>query len=181
MENQLVRAYGSAKGFHKQTLERWLGLSEVDRAALLDLAQGLKLGENHFRDFLDWLEEIALRDGLSFRDVLDGAALARISSDPRLGRNDKLKRIKEELRRLRFPRLARLEEEIQRRVQEMKLGPVIQISFSPGLEGGELTVQIKAASHETLQKLIEELAGALEKRAMKEIFALLEGGEDARL
>ena len=181
MKNQALRAYGSAKGFHRQTLDRWLGLSEIDREALLGLAQGLKLGENHFRDFLDWLEEIALRDGLSFRDVLNGAALARIWSDPRLSRNDKLKRMKEELRRLRFPRLAGLEEEIQRRVQELKLGPRIQISFPPGLEGGELTVQIKAASHETLQKLIEELAGALEKRAMKEIFALLKGGDDARV
>src|SRR3989338_1577806 len=164
MENQPIRAYGSAKGFHKQTLERWLGLSEVDRAALLDLAQGLKLGENHFRDFLDWLEEIALRDGLSFRDVLDGAALARLSSDPRLGRSDRLKR---------------LEEEIQRRVQEMKLSPLIQISVPPGLEGGELTVRMRAAGHETLRKLVEELAGALEKRAMKEVFALLKGGDDA--
>ncbi|MBI1994470.1 MAG: hypothetical protein HYS67_08715 [Deltaproteobacteria bacterium] len=175
MTDQLVRAYGSAKGFHQQTLDRWLGLSEVDRAALLDLAQGLKLGENHFRDFLDWLEEIALRDGLSFRDVLDGAALARISSDPRLGRGDKLKRMKEELRRLRFPRLARLEDEIQRRVQEMKLGPLIQISFPPGLEGGELTVQIKAASHAELEKSARELAESLEKKAMKEIFELLSG------
>lgn len=181
MTDQPVLAYGREKGFHKQTLERWLGLSEVDREALLELARGLKLGENHLRDFLDWLQEIALRDGVSFSDVLNGAALSRISSDPRLSRNDKLKRMKEELRRLRFPRLARLEEEIQRRVQEMKLGPRIRISFPPGLEGGELTVQMKAASHETLRKLIEELAEALEKRAMREIFALIEGGEDARL
>jgi len=177
MENQPIRAYGSAKGFHKQTLERWLGLSEVDRAALLDLAQGLKLGENHFRDFLDWLEEIASRDGLSFRDVLDGAALARISSDPRLGRSDRLKRMKEELRRLRFPRLARLEEEIQRRVQEMKFGPLIQISFPPGLEGGGLSVRMKAASHAELEKSVRELAESLEKKAMKEIFELLSGRE----
>lgn len=116
-----------------------------------------------------------MRDGLSFRDVLDGAALARISSDPRLGRGDKLKRMKEELRRLRFPRLARLEDEIQRRVQEMKLGPLIQISFPPGLEGGELTVQIKAASHAELEKSARELAESLEKKAMKEIFELLSG------
>lgn len=175
MTEQRVVAYGSAKGFHKQTLERWLRLSEVDREALLDLAQGLKLGENHLRDFLDWLEEIALRDGLSFRDVLNGAALARISSDPRLGRSDKLKRMKEELRRLRFPRLARLEDEIQRRVQEMKLGPLIQISFPPGLEGGELTVRVKAASHRELEKSVRELTEGLEKKAMKEIFELLSG------
>lgn len=177
MTDQPVLAYGRAKGFHKQTLERWLGLSEVDREALLELARGLKLGENHLRDFLDWLQEIALRDGVSFSDVLNGAALSRISSDPRLSRNDKLKRIKEELRRLRFPRLARLEEEIRRRVQEMKLGPRIRISFPPGLEGGELTVQMKAASHEELGRLVGELSQALGKKAVKEIFSLL-GGSD---
>ena len=61
----------------------------------------------------------------------------------------------------------------------MKLSPLIQISVPPGLEGGELTVRMRAAGHETLRKLVEELAGALEKRAMKEVFALLKGGDDA--
>lgn len=116
-----------------------------------------------------------MRDGLSFRDVLDGPALARISSDPRLGRSDKLKRMKEELRRLRFPRLARLEDAIESRVREMKLGPLIQISFPPGLEGGGLTVQVKAASHAELERSARELAESLEKKAMKEIFELLSG------
>jgi len=118
-----------------------------------------------------------LRDGLSFRDVLGSAALARISSDPRLGRSDKLKRMKEELRRLRFPRLARLEEEIRKRVQEMKLSPRIQVSFPPGLEGGELSVQMKASSRAELEKSVRELAESLEKKAMKEIFELLSGRE----
>jgi hypothetical protein len=175
MTDERVLAYGSAKGFHKPTLERWLGLTETDREMLLELAQSLRLGENHLRDFLDWLEEVALRDGLSFRDILNSPALSRISTDPRLSRNDKLKRMKEELRRLRFPRLARLEEEIQRRVQELRLGPRLQISFPPGLEGGELTIQIKAASHAELQNSVGGLAESLEKKAMKEIFELLSG------
>lgn len=143
----------------------------------MELALNMRLGENHLRDFLDWLEEIALRDGLSFRDILQGAALSRISSDPRLSRNDRLKRMKEELRRLRFPRLARLEEQIQERVRELKLGPRLQISFPPGLEGGELTVHIKAASCAELEKSARVLAESLEKKAMKEIFELLSGRE----
>lgn len=143
----------------------------------MNLAQGLKIGENHFRDFLDWLEEIALRDGVSFCKIFDGEALRKISSNPRLGRNDKLKQIKEELRRLRFPRLARMEEEIGKRLREMKFSPQIQITIPPGLEGGGLTVQMEASSYEELERLVGELARSLEKKAVKEIFALLRGSD----
>lgn len=165
---------------HGQTLGRWLKLPETDREALWNLVRELKLGENHLKDFLDWLEEIALRDKVSLSDVLNRACFSDTLSDPRLGRNDKLKRMKEGLRRLRFPRLARVEEEIRKRIHEMGLAPQIRISFPPGLEGAELTVQLKATSHEALQKLIEELAEALEKRAMREIFALLGGLEEVK-
>src|SRR5574341_1354013 len=119
--NDIIVGYAKEKGFRQQTLERWLGLSEPDREALLELARGLKLGESHFRDFLDWLEEIALRDGKNFREILQGEPVARIMSAPRLGRSDKLKRAKEEVRRLRFPRLAHIQDEIQKRIRELKL------------------------------------------------------------
>lgn len=174
MIDQEIIAYSEARGFHKQTLGRWLEMTEADRRALWGLVKDLKLGENHLRDFLDWLEEIGLRDGVGISEVLKGESLLRISSDPRLGRNDKLKQIKEELRRLRFPRLARTEEEIRRRIRELKLRPQIQISVPPGLEGG-VTVQVKAASYEEWVQLAEELGALSERKAMKEIFGLLEG------
>lgn len=175
MIDQQILAYGQEKGFHRRTLERWLELTQVDREALLDLAQGLKMGENHFRDFLDWLEEIALRDGVSLCEILKDDSLLRISSDPRLSRNDKLKQMKEELRRLRFPRLSQIEGEIQKRIREIKLRPQIQISVPPGLEGGALTVQVRATSYEELKRSVVELGQALERETMKDIFDLLRG------
>ena len=135
MLEEKIFVYGSSKGFHPQTLERWLRLAEIDREALFDLAQGLKLGENHLRDFLEWLEEIALLDGVDLCQILQREPFLRISSDPRLGRNDKLKRIKEEVRRLRFPRLTSMEEAIRKRIQEIRLSPQIRITVPPGLEG----------------------------------------------
>lgn len=175
MTDQEIIAYGKEKGFHKQTLERWLGLTEADRKALLGLAQGLKMSENHLRDFLDWLEEIALRDEVSLREVLEGESLLRISSDPRLSRADKLKRIKEEVRRLRFPRLSRIEGEVQKRIREMKLQPQIQMTVPPGLEGGTLTVHMRATSYEELRRLVGKLEQAAGGEEMKDIFALLKG------
>ena len=121
------------------------------------------------------MEEIALRDGVGLCEVLKGELFVNTLSDPRLGRNDKLKRVKEELRRLRFPRLSRIEDEIQRKIRKLKLGPRIRMTVPPSLEGGALAVQIKAASHEELKHSVQELAGALEKKEMEEIFLFLRG------
>lgn len=182
MPDEKILEYGKEKGFHRKILERWLSLAEPDRQSLLDLARELKIGANHLSDLLDWLGEIHLRDGRSPAQVLKGDSFSRLLSDPRLGRNDKLKRLKEELRRLRFPRLSRIEGEIQKRIRELKLGPQIQTAVPPGLEGGALTLQLKASSHEELKALVEELRGALEKQAMREIFDLLRGeGEHGEL
>lgn len=177
MTDERILQYGKEKGFHAQTLERWLNLAEPDREALLGLARGLKLSENHLRDFLDWLEEISLRDGLSPREVLQGEILVRISSDPRLSRGDKLKRIKEEVRRLRFPRLSRIEDAIQKTVCEMELSAQIQFIIPPGLEGGTVTVQLKSASREELKRLVDEVGRALETDSARRLFGLLQGDE----
>lgn len=150
-------------------------MAEPDREALFGLAQGLRLGQNHLRDLLDWLEEIALRDGLSPCDVLRREPLAQISSDPRLSRSDKLKRIKDEVRRLRFPRLSRTEGAIHNAIREMKLNPAIQITVPPGLEGSSVTVQLKSSSYQELKRLVGELERALESESAHALFMLLRG------
>jgi hypothetical protein len=167
--------YARTKGFRPQTLERWLGLAEPARSALLELARELKVGENHLRDIVDWIEEVSLRDAVDPDAILKSEPVSKIMSDPRLGRSDKLKRVKEELRRLRFPRLARVEEEIRERIRALKLGPQIEIRVPPGLEGGFLTVQLKAASHRELKSLVETLGKSLEADSLKEIFDFLSG------
>ena len=179
MPSQAILAYVSARGFHSTTVERWLQLSGDDQEILLELTQTLKLGENHFRDFLDWLEEISLRDGISLGAILKGETFSRLLSDPRLGRSDKLKRVKEELRRLRFPRLSQIEKEIEEKIRALKLSPKIQISAPPGLEGGSLTIQMRMTRYDELRRLVEELSAALEKKEMEGIFLFLRGGAES--
>lgn len=175
MSDQMIIEYGKGKGFHQQTLDRWLKWDEGGREALFDLAVALKLGENHLRDFMDWLEEISLRDGVTIPEILSGEPILRISSDPRLGRSDKLKRIKDQVRRLRFPRLSQIQDEIEEKIQALKLHPQIEVSVPPGLEGDTLRVGIEASSHEELKLLVGKLAEAVEKRTVGEIFDLLMG------
>jgi len=128
---------------------------------------------------MDWLEEIALRDHVAIREVLRGQAIRNIETDPRLGRADKLKRIKEQVRRVRFPRLAATEDEVRKRIHALGLGSEIKISAAPGLEEGRIDIQFSAASREDFRRLAGKLAGAAEAEEVGEIFELLGGRRGA--
>jgi hypothetical protein len=172
--DQEIRSYCRTKGFHLHTEARWLGYNESDRGALLEMVREVRPGENHFKDLLDWLDEIALRDSTPIARLLR-TGLSGVVTDPRLGRNDKLKRLKEELRRLRFPRLAGIEDEVQRRIRNLKLPSGISIAVPQGLEGGSVMVKIEATNHKDLGRLATEASRAVDSDDMKEIFTMLEG------
>jgi hypothetical protein len=174
MLDQDIQSYCRSRSFHRQTEVRWLSLSDADRAALLGLMQQVKAGENHLKDIIDWLEEIALRDGIAIETLLR-ENLSTIVDDPRLGRNDKLKRLKDGLRRLRFPRLAGIEDEIQRRIRTLNLPKGISLSVPQTLEGGRVTLTIEASSHDELRKLASHTARTIDREPMKDIFALIRG------
>ncbi|MSP38957.1 MAG: hypothetical protein EXR70_10750 [Deltaproteobacteria bacterium] len=175
MAESAIRGYAAAKSFHPQTLERWLGWGSADGEALERLALALKIGENHLRDLMDWLEEVALRDGVSIQSLLNAKVVDDIATDPRLGRADRLKRIKEHIRRLRYPRLAETEDAIRAKIQELKLAPEIRLSVAPGLEGGNLRVEFSAVNVTEFKRLAEKLSQAAEKTLPAEIFSLLAG------
>jgi hypothetical protein len=175
MSEPRIRQYARDRGFGPQTLERWLSWAQPARDALFRLTVALRIGENHLRDFMDWLEEIALRDQFEIEQILGSKSISEIESDPRFGRADKLKRIKEEIRRLRFPRLAQTEDAIRMRIQELKLHPEIRLTVPAGLEGGELRVELSVSTEDQLRKLTAKLANALDKGQVREIFALLAG------
>ncbi len=173
-----ITSYGRDRGIHAQAVERWLALAEEDQQALLGLARGLRLGGNHFNDFLDWCVEISLRDGCSVASVIHGKELAPTLSDSRMGRNDKLKHAKEALRRLRYPRLTRIEDEVRGRLRGLKLDPRIRITVALGLEGG-LKVELQAGGVEALARLAREVESLADDETVREVFALMEGKEGA--
>ena len=175
MSEPEIREYAKEKSFHPQTLARWLAWEQLDRDALCRLALSLKIGENHLRDLMDWLEEISLRDGLQVREILGDQALADLETNPRLGRAYKLKRIKDQVRRRRYPRLAQTEDSIRARIQELGLHPAIRLSVPAGLEGGRLRVEFDASSQDELTRSMAKLAEATGKEAVREIFDLLAG------
>jgi hypothetical protein len=173
-----IRDYAKRRGFDRRTLERWMSWAAADRDALATIVLNLRISENHLRDIMDWLEEIALRDHVPIEQILTAKPIGDASTDPRLGRADKVKRIKEQLRRRRYPRLARTEDEIRNRINELKLQPEIHLSVPAGLEGGCLSIDFKVGSAAELETLLTRLSQAVTMPAMAEIFELLSGNAD---
>jgi len=115
-----ILAYAQHKHLSAQILARWQAWTEEDQVALLKPAEELQLGENHLRDFIDWLEEIVLREGGTIRGVLSRPEIQRLRESS-LSRNDRLKAVKESLRRIRYPQLLHLENELRAAVKALDL------------------------------------------------------------
>ncbi len=124
---------------------------------------------------MDWLEEIALREGRSIRAILAEKPICDAGTHPRLGRADRLKRIKEQLRRRRYPRLAQTEDQIRTHINALRLLPEIHLSVVPGLEGGQLKVEFQSGSLAELNAIVAKLSEVVSLRPTAAIFELLSG------
>lgn len=175
MLEQEIREYAATKGFHPQTVARLLNWQADDTAALARLVLMLKISENHLRELMDWLEEISLREQKSINAILVSRTIEDSATHPRAGRADRLKRVKEQIRRMRFPRLAETEDAVEAKIHALKLHPEVRLSVPPGLEGGRLHVEFVAASHAAFKQLAERLTEAADNSVMTEIYDLLAG------
>ena len=168
-----LQGYAEQKRLSQPTRARWQAWAESDQHALLSLAHALQLGENHVRDFLDWLEEIVLRDGGSIAAVLQRPEMRR-PLQLKQSRNDRLKAVKEALRKLRFPRIARLEHELQAGVKALKLGRQVRIAFPPAFEGDEVTLEVRVKSAEDLDAVLSRIRQRLTDGSFQHLFDLLD-------
>ncbi|HXQ24017.1 MAG TPA: hypothetical protein VN812_20215 [Candidatus Acidoferrales bacterium] len=169
-----LRAYAAERKYHPTTIDRWLRLAPADRAALLELAQELRLGENQLRDLWEWAEEIAQRDGLSLATVLGAEALAAARRRA-VGRSDKLKLVKAALRRLRFPQLGAAEDRLAVLVRELGLPPSVRVTPPESLEGDSIRIEIVADSAASLHDSVARLLAASQSPGCAAIFELLAG------
>jgi hypothetical protein len=168
-----VRAYIADRHISPVVAARWLHWGSADAAALLQIAEALALGGNQLAELTEWLEDIASRDGAAPAAVLDAPEIRGILAAP-LGRSDKLKRVKARVRARRYPRLAALEQSLDEAVRALDLGPGVTVRFPPGLEGDEVTVELRARRPEALRDAVGRLASALAAGGFDRVFSQLD-------
>jgi hypothetical protein len=169
-----VRAYAAAKHFGEATLERWLAQTTADRAALLEVAAQLRLGENQFRDLFDDLLAVGARQGCTIAAVVDSAALRAVLASG-LGRNEAVKGFKRAVRRLRYPQLSAVEQRLAELAKTVRLPAGVRLELPENLEGEHVGVTLRARSAAELRAQAGAVVAALQSAPLEEMFALLEG------
>jgi ribonuclease D len=167
-----IRAYTDARSYSAAITQRWLRLAPVDGEALLQLATGLRLGENQLRDLWEWAEEIAERDGLTLSQVLAAEPIAAVRAR-KLGRNDTLKAIKLALRRRRFPQLASVEDRLADLIRALELPRNVRIVLPEHLEGEQVHIEIVVDGVDTWRAAATALLAAANTPTCAELFTLL--------
>ena len=167
-----IRDFGAQRKYSVATIDRWLALTVADGAALLDVASELRLGENQLRDLWEWADDIAARDGLSLAQILTSDPVAAALRS-QVSRNDRLKRVKDALRRLRCPQLTAIEERLAGLVRALALPQSVRLTFPEGLEGDAVRVEIVAESAAALRAAAARLHTAADTDVCAEIFTLL--------
>lgn len=170
---QEAEAWCRAKHYRERTIGRLLSLSEADGQALWALLRELRLGENQLRDLWEWAEEIASRDGRSLHEVVVCEEIQTVLRR-RLSRNDRLRLVRQALRRRRFPRLAAAEEDLQGLLRRASLPPEVQVRLPANLEGDEVQVVVSARNPAALRRALEAVVQWARSADCERLFALLE-------
>ena len=147
--------------------------TDDERAALTTVAATLRPSPHHLTDVLDWLDDIAARDGTRPAAVLAAPALAAAFAS-KGSAPDRWKRWKDALRRLRYPRLVAREQEVAAAMRALDLGRGVTIAAPAALEGGTMTVTIRAASAAELDATLDRLDAARRAGTLARLFTLLD-------
>jgi len=168
-----IRSWAARRYLPETNLERWLVLEDSDGAALLEVAEALRLRTGQLANALELLEEIALRERRTIGSILAGNDISRIvkgaGSAPGRARS-----FLEKLRALRYPRLTSALERIKAEVGDLRLPSHVRVLLPRDLSSDELKIQLTVRSAAEL----EAAMAALEERKSKlvRIIELL-GGE----
>ena len=147
--------------------------NDAERDALRVVIDALKPSPRHLHDILDWLDDIAAREGTRPAAVLAAPELQGILRS-RGAASDRLKRWKERLKRLRYPRLAAREAAVADHLRALDLGPTITVTAPPGLEGDVVSVAIHTRSTGELATALDRLRDRIARGDIDRLFTLLD-------
>jgi hypothetical protein len=101
-----------------------LELGQMERSSGIGLSTlfgYLKLGLNKQREILTMIQEIAFREHLPVKDVLNAPELQQIMVHEKLDRSQKTVHLRQYLRRRRYPSITSVENDFEARVQSLDL------------------------------------------------------------
>jgi len=144
--------------------------SRDDMLSLVRLFERLPMGLNKQREIVQNAREIAIREDMTVRCVLEEDRLQAILLDDALDGNQKARLIRMHLKKRRFPRIVEAEEAFSEGVRNLGLGGEVQVAPPPGFEGSTLTMTIRVNDLNSLKRAHHKLTRAIENPLVAHLF-----------
>jgi ParB family chromosome partitioning protein len=132
-------------------------LDSGDRLKVNELFTGLKLSFNQQWEVIQWIVEIASREGRPPKEILEDDALTKIMSNSEMSNPIKSKMIVKLLRKRRFPSVGKAENAFKKGVSRLSLPQGLKIVPPPFFEGKKYRLEIWFSQGEELKEKVERL------------------------
>lgn len=146
-------------------------MEERVRQALFHWISVLKLNLNQQMKFIEYIEDIRMRDGVTAPEMFSDEVFLKVLENPRLNNPQKSKAMLETLRVRRFPRLAQAQQAIETAVSTVSMPPGASIHYDPYLEDPYYHLEIKFKHGKELRNAIDKLHPSRELEAIPELWA----------
>ena len=133
-------------------------LNSHDRLKINELFTVLKLSFNQQWEVIQWIVEIASREGRPPKEILEDDALTEIVHDSTMSNPIKSKTIVKMLRRRRFPSLVKAENAFKKGVSKLALPKGVKIIPPPFFENRNYRLEIGFSQGKDLQEKVEGLS-----------------------
>lgn len=157
LESPLKRGVAE-KRLSTQTVRALQGRDHSTRIALVEWIDMLNLNFNQQRQFIEYIDDIRVKDELSVPGLLGQEEILKIMQEGKINPPQKAKMVLEYLRHRRFPRLSQAEKNFLERVSRLRLPKGCGIRHPPYFEGSDYLLEIVFKDGRTLMQKIDELA-----------------------
>ena len=132
-------------------------LDSGDRLKVNELFTGLKLSFNQQWELVQWIVEIASREGRSPKEILEDDAVMDIVNNSEMSNPIKSKKIVKILRKRRFPSVVKAESAFKKGVSRLSLPQGMKILPPPFFEGKKYRLELEFSQGEELKEKVERL------------------------
>jgi len=135
-----------------------MSLGTEDRLKINELFTALKWSFNQQWEAIQWIIEIASREGRSIEEVINDREVTEILHSSRMSKPQKLKATVKVLKRRRFPSLMKAENEFRKGISALPLPERVKIIPPPSFEGIDYRLEIVFTKGKELRDRLEKLS-----------------------
>jgi len=129
----------------------------------------LKLGLNKQREILTMLQEIAFREHLTIKDILNAPDLQQITTHEKWDRSQKAVHLRQYLRRRRYPSITTVESDFETRVRALGLEPDMALIPPRDFEGTTFSFHLNFNNLAELRHLLSRISEVSSSPILDEI------------